>query len=54
MRYADQLRSTDASDLPGEGLKGAGVTTKELDLAKRLIDDMAEQLRRDLDGPAHP
>jgi DNA end-binding protein Ku len=42
MRYEDQLRSTDATDLPGEGLKGAGVTTKELDLAKRLIDDMAE------------
>lgn len=42
MRYADQLHRTDESDLPDEGLKGMGITPKELDLAKRLISDMAE------------
>ncbi len=29
-------------ELPAEGLKGAGVSSKEVDLAKRLVDDMTE------------
>ncbi len=40
LRYADELRSSTGLELPAEGLKGAGVTPKEIDLAKRLIDDM--------------
>ena len=42
MRYADELRGTSGFELPAEGLKSAGVTPKEIDLAKRLVDDMTE------------
>jgi DNA end-binding protein Ku len=42
LRYPDELRDTEGLSLPAEGLKGAGVTTKEVDLAKRLIDDMTQ------------
>ncbi|MDQ6916991.1 MAG: Ku protein [Pseudomonadota bacterium] len=42
LRYADELRPTKDFALPDEGLKGAHVTAKEVDLAKRLIDDMTE------------
>ncbi len=42
LRYADELRGTRGFELPPENLKSVGVTTKELDLAKRLVDDMGE------------
>ncbi|MEO8752285.1 MAG: Ku protein [Casimicrobiaceae bacterium] len=42
LRYEDELRNMNGLDLPAEGLKGAGVTAKEVELAKRLVDDMAE------------
>lgn len=42
LRYADELRPTKDFALPEEGLRGAHVTSKEVDLAKRLIDDMTE------------
>jgi DNA end-binding protein Ku len=42
LRYADELRPTKDFALPEEGFKGAQVTSKEVDLAKRLIDDMTE------------
>lgn len=42
LRYADELRPTKDFALPEEGLKGAHVTSNEVDLAKRLIDDMTE------------
>jgi DNA end-binding protein Ku len=42
MRYADELRGTSGFELPPESLKSAGVSTKEVDLAKRLVDDMTE------------
>jgi DNA end-binding protein Ku len=41
LRYADEIRPQKEFDFPPESLKSAGVTPKELDLAKRLIDDMA-------------
>ncbi len=43
LRYQNELRGTAALDLPAAGLKGAGVTTKEVELAKRLVDDMTEK-----------
>ena len=43
MRYADELRGTSGLELPAAGLKEARVTAKEIDLAKRLIDDMTEK-----------
>lgn len=42
LRYPDELRGTKGLALPPEGLKGAGVTAKEVELAKRLVDDMTE------------
>jgi len=42
LRYQDELRDTKDFDVPGENLKSAGVTPKEIELAKRLIDDMTE------------
>ena len=42
LRYPDELRGSEGLSLPAEGLKTAHVTTKEVDLAKRLVDDMTE------------
>lgn len=42
LRYPDELRGTEGLDLLAEGLKGARVTAREVDLAKRLVDDMTE------------
>jgi DNA end-binding protein Ku len=43
LRYADELRDTKGLDLPEAGLKSAHVTPKEVELAKRLIDDMTDR-----------
>jgi DNA end-binding protein Ku len=43
LRYQDELRSTSGLELPAAGLKGAGVSAKEVELAKRLVDDMTEK-----------
>ena len=42
MRYADELRGSSSLELPAESIKSAGVSSKEVDLAKRLVDDMTE------------
>ena len=42
LRYPDELRDASDIDLPAEGMKSAGVTPKEIELAKRLVDDMTE------------
>ena len=42
LRYADELRKSEGIEFPPEDLKAAGVTPKEIELAKRLIDDMSE------------
>ncbi|MEO8133438.1 MAG: Ku protein [Betaproteobacteria bacterium] len=42
LRYQDELRPATGLELPAESLKSAGVTPKEVELAKRLIDDMTE------------
>ncbi len=41
LRYAKELRAQKEFDFPPMSLKSAGVTAKELDLARKLIDDMA-------------
>ena len=41
LRYPEELRNPGELPLPKAGLKGSGVTAKEVDLAKRLMDDMA-------------
>jgi DNA end-binding protein Ku len=42
LRYEDELRNMNGLDLPANGLTAAGVTAKEIALAKRLVDDMTE------------
>jgi DNA end-binding protein Ku len=42
LRYEDELLDGKGLDLPAEGVKAAGVSPKEVALAKRLIDDMTE------------
>jgi DNA end-binding protein Ku len=41
LRYSNEIREQKEYDFPPMSLKSAGVTEKELDLAKRLIADMA-------------
>ena len=43
LRYPDELRGPTGLDLPPQSLKSAGVSTKEIALAKRLVDDMTER-----------
>jgi len=42
LRFADEIRPTAKLELPGDNLKAAGVSPKELDMAVRLVADMAE------------
>jgi DNA end-binding protein Ku len=42
LRYADELKDADEVGIP-EKLKGAKVTSKELDMAMRLVDDMVDE-----------
>ena len=42
IRYAAEIRPVAELGIPEASLKGAKVTAKEIDLALRLIDDMAE------------
>lgn len=41
LRWAGEIRSPDELDLPAEGAKAAGLTERELDMAMRLVDDLA-------------
>jgi DNA end-binding protein Ku len=43
LRYQDELRPASGIDLPPESLMAAGVSAKEIELAKRLVDDMTER-----------
>ena len=42
LRYANELRDAEGIEFPPESLTDAGVTPKEIELAKRLIEDMSE------------
>jgi DNA end-binding protein Ku len=41
LRWAEEVRPFDDLKLPDEGSKKSGVTSRELDMAKKLIDDMS-------------
>jgi len=41
LRYANEIREHKEFDFPSPSMKSAGVTPKELDLARRLIEDMS-------------
>jgi len=42
LRYADEIRATDDLDLPGNTLKAAGISDKELKMALSLVEGMSE------------
>jgi DNA end-binding protein Ku len=42
LRWADEVRAYDELKLPSEDGKKAGVTPRELEMAKKLIDDMSD------------
>ncbi len=43
LRWADEVRPFDELKLPPEGVKAAGVTPRELEMAKKLIEDMSAE-----------
>jgi DNA end-binding protein Ku len=45
LRWADEVLGTGDLDLPGDSLRGAGVSDKELALAERLVEDMSEPFK---------
>lgn len=42
LRWAAEVRDFDEFKLPADGMKAAGVSTRELDMAKKLIEDMSD------------
>lgn len=42
LRWAAEVRDVDEFKVPPEGMKAAGVTARELDMAKKLIADMTD------------
>ncbi len=42
MRYADEIIARDDLDVPAGNLEKAGVSSREADMARRLVDDMTE------------
>lgn len=43
LRFADELRSTSDLELPEENLKKLGITSKELDMAEKLVSGMVDK-----------
>ncbi|MFM0503090.1 non-homologous end joining protein Ku [Paraburkholderia caffeinilytica] len=43
LRWVAEVRDFDEFKLPPEGMKAAGVTARELDMAKKLINDMSDK-----------
>jgi DNA end-binding protein Ku len=41
LRYPDELRNSEGLDLPPKTAKAAGVNAREMELARKLIDDMS-------------
>jgi DNA end-binding protein Ku len=42
LRFGDEIRAMGEFDLPGSDLDALGVSERELTMAERLVDDMAE------------
>jgi len=43
LRFADELRDTKGLELPEENLKKLGITSKELDMAEKLVSGMVDK-----------
>lgn len=40
LRYADEVKTADELDVPSKNVKAAGVTTRETDMAVKLVEEM--------------
>jgi DNA end-binding protein Ku len=47
LRFADELRGTSDLELPEENLKKLGITSKELDMAEKLVTGMVDKWEPD-------
>jgi len=47
LRWADEVRDLSELTLPAEDVKSAGLSSKEVDMAMRLIEDMSEKWQPD-------
>lgn len=47
VRYESEIRPREQLKFPGESLKKLGVSSKELDMAQRLVEEMSEQWEPD-------
>jgi len=45
LRFADELRDTSDLELPDENLKKIGITSKELEMAEKLVSGMVDKWR---------
>ena len=43
LRYANELRAADELDVPSKDLKGVGISPKEVDMARRLVEGMSDK-----------
>lgn len=43
MRYADEIVSQEGLEVPPAELEASGISSREVDMAQRLVDDMTEQ-----------
>jgi DNA end-binding protein Ku len=43
LRYANELRSAEEVEVPSGNLKAAGITPKEIDMARRLVEEMSDK-----------
>lgn len=43
LRYANELRSADELDVPSDNLKTVGVSSREVEMARRLVEGMSDR-----------
>jgi len=43
LRYANELRSADELDVPSDNIKTVGVSSREVDMARRLVEGMSDK-----------
>src|SRR5215212_848501 len=43
LRYANELRAADELDVPSKDLKGVGISAKEVEMARRLVEGMTDK-----------
>lgn len=47
LRYANELQPADEFEVPSKDLKSVGITPREIDMARRLVDEMSDTWKPD-------